>query len=391
MRGKSLALLILALGCGLVASLGITQVLAKRGEQGPPVDTLPVFVAKTDIPPGAVVGDDFIKLEQWPKDKIPPGALSKQQDLDNRRARYKIFAGQTILEPMLLRAGEVPLDAQIPKGLRVVAIPVGPETIQSGLVVPGARCDIQVFMRADANLGVAETLAKTILQDIRVFAVNDITNLQLSSDPKTTDAPPHSIPAGKTVSLLVTPAQAEVVTLASQLGTIRLILRSGDDVEQTKNEPLSARKLLSGFGGSTHDLENRKKPGDDGFNEWFNVVKQALQKSATTSASRPSFAHHDDPAHFNMRIRTADTFNDVILTANTDQNGLGEDSSWTATNLPTLSKPSTDTHVPISTSVAPVTTPTGGTATTTGGTATKQSGDSSSPSPKGNGKPLTGS
>ena len=33
MRAKSIALLVLALGCGLVASLGITQVMAKRGDE----------------------------------------------------------------------------------------------------------------------------------------------------------------------------------------------------------------------------------------------------------------------------------------------------------------------------------------------------------------------
>ena len=313
MRGKSLALLILALGCGLVASLGITQVLAKRGDPTAPVDTVPVYVAKEDIPQGALAGADALKLEQWPKDKIPPGALSRQEEIDNRRARYRIFAGQPVLEPMLLHAGEVPLDAQIPKGMRVVAIPVGPETIQSGLVVPGARCDVQVFMRQDASLGIGETLAKTILQDIRVFAVNDITNMQQSNDPKTPDAP-HSIPAGKTVSLLVTPTQAATVTLASQLGTIRLILRSGDDTEQTKDDPLSARKLLGGFGATNRNIENRDKQGDDaGFDKWFHLVKSALETAnASKNASKQALAQPEEPAHFTMRLRTADTFvNDV--------------------------------------------------------------------------------
>src|SRR5947209_1306635 len=136
MRGKSLALLILALGCGLVASLGITQVLAKRGDSAPPADTAPVYVAKTDIPQGAMAAGDFVKLEQWPKDKIPAGAVTKPEEIDNRRARQSIFTGQPILDRMLLHAGEVPLDAQIPKGMRVVAIPVGIEAIVGGLVVP---------------------------------------------------------------------------------------------------------------------------------------------------------------------------------------------------------------------------------------------------------------
>jgi Flp pilus assembly protein CpaB len=339
-----------------------------------------------------MAGGEAVKLEQWPKDKIPPGALCKQEDMDNRRTRQRIFAGQPILEPMLLHAGEVPLDAQIPKGLRVVAIPIGPEAIHSGLVVPGARCDVQVFMRADASIGVAETIAKTILQDIRVFAVNDITNLQQQqpspgSDPKAPEAP-HSIPTGKTVSLLVTPAQAEVVTLASQLGTIRLILRSGDDTEQVKYDSVRARELLGGLTGANREMENRKKADNEVFDMWFKMVKKSLEStSGKTASANPSrhAARVDDMPHYKMTLRLgSENPSDVILTANVGPNGVADDAAWTATSLPTPSKPTTETHVPISTTVAPVAAP-------TGGTATKQSNDATSPASKTNGKPPMGS
>lgn len=74
MRAKSLFLLMLALGCGLVASIGITQVMAKRttANQTPAVDMTTIFVALDDIPTGDPVTPQLIKLEQWPKDKIPP-------------------------------------------------------------------------------------------------------------------------------------------------------------------------------------------------------------------------------------------------------------------------------------------------------------------------------
>ena len=83
MRGKSLALLIVSLGCGLVASLGITQVLAKRGDSTP-TDTTPVYVATADIGIGSVASEENVKVEQWPKDKVPAGALVRMEDLDGR-------------------------------------------------------------------------------------------------------------------------------------------------------------------------------------------------------------------------------------------------------------------------------------------------------------------
>jgi len=51
MRAKSFALLILALGCGLVASIGITQVISKKdpGPVVPSEDEVTIFIAGEDV------------------------------------------------------------------------------------------------------------------------------------------------------------------------------------------------------------------------------------------------------------------------------------------------------------------------------------------------------
>ncbi len=381
MRGKSLALLILALGCGLVASLGITQVLAKRGEQSPAAETTPVYVAKADISVGTAATSDVVKIEQWPKDKVPAGALSRQEEIDGRRARYRIFSGQPILEPMLLHRGEVPLDGLIPKGLRVVAIPVGPETIQSGLVMPGSRCDIQVFMRADTSLGIGETTAKTILQDIRVFAVNDMTSTE-TNDPKAPET--HSMPTGKTVSLLVTPKQAEIVTLASQLGTIRLVLRSAEDTEQTKISPLNAHELLGAAGGSDRRKENPGGADQEVFNKFFQTVQAALKSGAAASkAATPNRAI--EPPRYTMRVRSGPDVSDVVMTASAASSEFsGDEEVWTTANVPARNTSAADS--PLAKAVE---------TTTTSGTASaspaKPHNEPSQPILKVNGKPPMGS
>ena len=92
MRAKSVALLVLALGCGLVASLGITQVLAKRG--GDPTVTAEmqgVVVAVKDIPLGSLLTPQTAKLEEWPKDRVPAGALTRLEDVDGRRKSSEIL------------------------------------------------------------------------------------------------------------------------------------------------------------------------------------------------------------------------------------------------------------------------------------------------------------
>jgi pilus assembly protein CpaB len=327
MKGKSLALLVLALGCGLVASLGITQVLAKRGDSAP-VDTLPLYVAKVEIPSGSLIPEESLKLEQWPKDRVPAGAVSRAEDLDGRRARQRIYAGEPIIDPKLLARGQVPTDGMVPKGLRVVPVPVGPEAIHSGLVLPGSRCDVQVFVKGCPNQGNCATFCKTILQDIKVFAVNDVTSTE-SKDPKSPDT--TSIPGGKTVSLLVTPAQAQIVTLASQLGSIRLILRSGDDNDQPKTGVMTAQDLLGAGGGSDRTAEDPNAANEKRFQEWAEKIKQMLRENAKTA---PTETRANDEQRFTMRIRTGADVNDVLLINNSSVQGLpGDEGSWTATGM----------------------------------------------------------
>src|SRR4051812_17231756 len=100
MRPKTIVLLALALGCGSIAAVGINQVLANRNtpvivQKG---DTQPILVAMSDVGMGDVLTPATVKLENWPTDKIPPGSLTKLEDITNRRARTKLFAGEPILD-----------------------------------------------------------------------------------------------------------------------------------------------------------------------------------------------------------------------------------------------------------------------------------------------------
>ena len=73
MRMKSLILIFIALGCGLVASIGISQVM-NRGGGGGSMEMEQILVALTDIDIGTKLDAQNVKLEDWPKAKIPEGA-----------------------------------------------------------------------------------------------------------------------------------------------------------------------------------------------------------------------------------------------------------------------------------------------------------------------------
>ena len=254
MRPKSLALLMLALGCGLVASIGIHQWMTRRdGQTGPPGETVPVFLATADIGLGESLSSQLVKEEQWPKDKAPPGAISQIEDIEGRRTRTKLYAGEPILENKLLGKGDRDQGATalIPKGYRVVSVKVDLVSGGSSLILPGDRVDVMVHLVKDLSRDIPETVTRTILQDIKVFAVNDVVGLESQKDGS------KSIVA-KTISLLVTPEQAAKVMLASQLGNVQLVMRGIEEEKQSPNAQAKPSELFGAASKGEPEKEGRR-------------------------------------------------------------------------------------------------------------------------------------
>ena len=252
MRPKSLALLMLALGCGLVASVGVTQWMARRHAE-PPSDgaTQPIFVAIADVGLGDILSPQMLKLEQWPTDKVPPGAISRIEEIEGRRVRTRLYANEPILANKLMGKGasEQGATALIPKGYRVVPVRVDQQSSGSNLILPGDRVDVMVYLTRDPNRDIAETGTRTILQDIKVFAVNEVLDLEKEKDPA------RSINA-RTISLLVTPEQAAKLILAAQMGSIQLVMRSPEDNAQSENAQAKPSEL---FGSRSSGKAERGK------------------------------------------------------------------------------------------------------------------------------------
>ena len=123
MRPKSLLLLALALGCGLVASIGISQVMDRNNHGTTKIETVPIYVAVHNINLGDPIDAKMLSLQEWPKDKVPRGAISNLEDLQGRRPRATIIEGEPILEGKLLEKGQIadPIRS-ITKGMRLYTI-----------------------------------------------------------------------------------------------------------------------------------------------------------------------------------------------------------------------------------------------------------------------------
>jgi pilus assembly protein CpaB len=238
MRPKSLLLLGLALGCGLVASIGISQVMDRNSHGEAKIDTVPIYVALHNINLGDPIDSALLSLQEWPKDKVPHGAISKLEDLEGRRPRTAIIEGEPILEGKLLAPGQVadPIRS-IQKGMRLKTIAVDAEKSAAGLLGPGDRVDVQLFVRKDERTGVDTAKSKIILQNIRVFAVDQ--TVQRSPDGT------EEKKVAKTVSLMLTPEQASKLSLAERIGELSLIPRNPDDEESADWSEYTVEDLMA--------------------------------------------------------------------------------------------------------------------------------------------------
>ncbi len=242
MRPKSIVLLLLALGCGLVASIGINQVLAtnRAAPPEPKGETKSILVAMTDIGLRGEINAQNVRLEAWPVELVPGGALLSFEEVDDRRSRTLIVKGEPILDSKLLSkdAGRS-VSGLIPKGYRSVSVRVDSVSGSSSLILPDDRVDVLVHIRANPSQNINQTVTRTILQDVRVFAVND----QVGQNDELSDE--QSI-AAKTVSLLLSPEETELVALASEIGKIRLVMRSPEDDVASETDGAEVNELLSG-------------------------------------------------------------------------------------------------------------------------------------------------
>src|SRR3954470_18184426 len=94
MRMKSIILIFIALGCGLVASIGISQVMNR--DSGSSMEMEQILVALTDIDIGTKLDAQNIRLEDWPRAKVPDGAIRRLEDVKNKYSNARFFKGEPL-------------------------------------------------------------------------------------------------------------------------------------------------------------------------------------------------------------------------------------------------------------------------------------------------------
>jgi len=213
-----------------------------------------VLVAKRDLAIGTRLTKDDVEWKAWPADAVSPvyltngaapvepqsgtakavktvgeatgvlGGAPPEAAVEGAIVRDPLLAGEPIVARKIVRGGEGGyLSVVLSPGARAMAVPVTSETAAGGFILPGDRVDVLISRDAstsDANGGGKQVVAETVLQNIRVLALDQATAAE--KDAKTIVA--------ATATLEVRPPEAEALTRAKASGPVTLALRAYTDL-----------------------------------------------------------------------------------------------------------------------------------------------------------------
>lgn len=225
-RNRLLMIGFVALVMGaFVSSLVYRNLQSGRNSNAGPGED--VLVAADDLQVGTKIEDKDTKFVHFPSANLPAGVFHRKDKVLGRGVIVPIARGEFILTSKL--AGEnagYGLPALIPPGMRAVSVRVNDTTSVSGFVQPGTRVDVLLTGNPE---GSNEQQTTTILENVAVVATGQRMERNAAGEARPTPV----------ITLLVSPDDAQKLTLASNQGHIQLALRNPLD---TKEEDLAAAR-----------------------------------------------------------------------------------------------------------------------------------------------------
>lgn len=239
MNRRLLAVFAFALAVAGLASFAVYRLLISHVNTASPaasVATNKVTVAARDLQVGALLHDSDLTEVSW-SGAVPEHAIKLRQDALGRGVIAPIYSGEPILEKRLATKGAgAGMASTIPVGMRAVALRVNEVVGLAGFVLPGMRVDVLVTGNSPSpTMAQTGMLCRTVLQNIEVLSAGQKIE-------KNVDGKPES---AQVVNLLVTPDQAEILSLASDQTRVQLVLRNPLD---TTEHPTAGISLATLFG-----------------------------------------------------------------------------------------------------------------------------------------------
>ena len=233
-RSRMSMVLLIALLAGAVLAWGTYNYLQNVPVKTVTVPTQRVVVANADLSLGSELRPDDLKSVDWPASAVPEGAFNDPAKLLGRGLIASVVRHEPILAGKLSSkeagAGLPPI---IPAGKRAMSVRVNEVIGVAGYVLPGTRVDV-IATQSPSNRG-EDMTSKVVLSNVQVLTAGT----RLEHDSK--DGKPVQVTV---VTLVVTPDEAERLTLASTEGKIQLALRNPLDLESPETAGVRPGMLM---------------------------------------------------------------------------------------------------------------------------------------------------
>ena len=253
MNGRLVTVLVFALVVASAASFAVYHFLASGMKQPTVVAQSKMLVASRNLDVGSLIKEGDLREIPWSGD-LPANALNTSAEVVGRGVVAMIYKDEPIFAPRLAGKGAgAGLAATIPMGKRAVALRVNDVVGLAGFVQPGMRVDVLI---SGSGPGTASSqsgvLVRTILQNIEVLSAGQKIEKNMEGKPE----------EAQVVNLLVSPSQAEILSLAGTETKVQLVLRNPMDTEELPSQGTSISRLFGAGsdGPSRPALEEPVRP-----------------------------------------------------------------------------------------------------------------------------------
>jgi len=220
-RGRAAFFLLLSMGAAATAATliyNLVDQMQRELDRPPAHEPVQVMVAAQPISQGETIGMEHLMMVDMPANYVPTGALRDPSEVVNRVPRERILAAEPIRRERLAdETGGVGIPALVPKGMRAISINITGGSAMAGFLDPGNYVDVLVTYPLEE--GGAET--RTLLQAVTVLAVD----ARIGQDVRA-----HTDRSAPSVTLVLAPKHAEILTHAKIKGDITLALRNDIDI-----------------------------------------------------------------------------------------------------------------------------------------------------------------
>ena len=236
MKQRLVFVVLFALVVSGAASAVLYRLISAQLEANKVTTSTKVVVATHNLAGGDLIKDVDVKIADW-NGPVPVGTILKTEDALNRGVLEPIYQDEPLVENRVSKPGVgAGLASMIPQGMRAVAIRVNDVVAVSGFAAAGSHVDVLIAGNPPGGNQAAGTVTKTLLQNVEILSAG-------ATIQKDAEGKPVSVP---TVNLLLTPAQAEIMSLASNEARIQLVLRNPTDKEEAKPPGTAMAYLFNG-------------------------------------------------------------------------------------------------------------------------------------------------